>query len=254
MTPEARSALARRLLPLLDLTLLDEEARPPRIASLCARAQGSHGHVAAVCVYPEHVESARARLPMEIGVATVVNFPDAGEDPDRVAREIRRARAVGADEIDAVLPWRALAAGRDAPVLAVLRAAREAADSAILKIILETGALADAQLIARAAELALNAGADFLKTSTGKHGTGATPEAARILLAAIESQTGMAGLKASGGIRSLEQAQVYLELAERSFGVLQTGPRRLRFGASGLLDEIEQVLGGAAEFATEAGY
>lgn len=254
MTPDARAALARRLLPLLDLTLLDEDARPPRIASLCARADGSYGRVAAICVYPEHVESARSRLPMEIAVATVVNFPDAGEDPERIAREIRRARAVGADEIDAVLPWRALCAGRETPVRAVLHAAREAAGPALLKIILETGALARADLIGRAAELALAAGADFLKTSTGKQATGASPEAAKILLAAIGAQAGTAGFKASGGIRSLEQAQVYLDLAERSLGASHTGPHRLRIGASSLLDEIEQALGAGAAGVSDEGY
>lgn len=181
-------ALARRLLPLLDLTCLDEDAPPAAIAALCARADGPHGRVAAVCVYPEHVERARTRLPQAIPVATVVNFPDGGEDPDRVAREIRRVRAVGADEIDAVIPWRALLRGDEATVGAVLRAAREASRGAVLKLILESGEMETPERITRAAGLALDAGADFLKTSTGKARIGATPAAAHAMLAAIRAR------------------------------------------------------------------
>ena len=236
-------ALARRLLPLLDLTCLDEEAMPPTIAALCARADGPHGRVAAVCVYPEHVESARSRLPQAIAVATVVNFPDGGEDPDRVAREIRRVRAVGADEIDAVLPWRALRRGDEATVMAVLRTAREASRGALLKVILESGELGGSEHIARAAELALDAGADFLKTSTGKAGIGATLPAARAMLAAIRARGAGAGFKAAGGIRTLAQAAPYLDLVERELGPEAVTPGRFRIGASALLDQIEATLG-----------
>lgn len=236
-------ALARRLLPLLDLTCLDEDAPPAAIAALCARADGPHGRVAAVCVYPEHVERARTRLPQAIAVATVVNFPDGGEDPDRVAREIRRVRAVGADEIDAVIPWRALLRGDEATVGAVLRAAREASRGAVLKLILESGEMETPERITRAAGLALDAGADFLKTSTGKARIGATPAAAHAMLAAIRARGANAGFKAAGGIRTLAQAAPYLELVQRDRGAEAVTPRRFRIGASTLLDEIEAALG-----------
>lgn len=236
--------LARQLLPLLDLTCLDEDATPAQIAALCARADSPHGRVAAVCVYPEHVQHARSLLPESIAVATVVNFPDGGEDPRRVAREIHRARAVGAQEIDAVLPWQALLQGREGPALQVLHAARDASGGALLKIILETGELAAPDRIALACELALEAGADFLKTSTGKAGLGATLPAVRLMLDVIRSRDARAGIKAAGGIRTLEQAASYLHLVERELGADACTPSRLRIGASALLDPIEAVLSG----------
>jgi len=216
---------------------------PAAIAALCARADGAHGRVAAVCVYPEHVERARTLLPQAIAVATVVNFPDGGEDPDRVAREIRRVRAVGADEIDAVIPWRALLRGDEATVAAVLGAAREASGGAVLKLILESGELETAERITRAAGLALDAGADFLKTSTGKARAGATAAAAHAMLAAIRAHGASAGFKAAGGIRTLAQAAPYVDLVEQALGVEALDPRRFRIGASALLDEIEASFG-----------
>jgi deoxyribose-phosphate aldolase len=192
---------ARQLLPLLDLTCLDEDATPAQIGALCARADGPHGRVAAVCVYPEHLQHARSLLPESIAVATVVNFPEGGEDPLRVAREIRRARAVGAQEIDAVLPWQALLQGREGPSRQVLRAAREASG-------------------------------------------GATLPAAQLMLDTIRRRAAPAGFKAAGGLRSLAQAEPYLRLVERELGEDARGPARLRFGASGLLDQIEAALEG----------
>lgn len=242
----ADPALARQLLPLLDLTCLDEDATPAQIAALCARADGPHGRVAAVCVYPEHVQHARSLLPESIAVATVVNFPEGGEDPRRVAREIRRARAVGAQEIDAVLPWQALLQGRETPALQMLQAARDSAGGALLKIILESGELSAPDRIALASELALDAGADFLKTSTGKATVGATLAAAQLMVHAIRARAGTAGFKAAGGIRTLEQAAPYLSLVACELGEDACTSARLRFGASALLDQIETVLGGGA--------
>lgn len=241
----ADSATARQLLPLLDLTCLDEDATPTQIAALCARADGPHGRVAAVCVYPEHVQHARSLLPESIAVATVVNFPEGGEDPLRVAREIRRARAVGAQEIDAVLPWQALLQGREGPARQVLQAARDASGSALLKIILESGELSAPDRIVLASELALEAGADFLKTSTGKATAGATLQAAQLMLGAIRSLGSVAGFKAAGGIRSIEQAAAYRDLVARELGDTACSSARLRIGASALLDRIEAALGGS---------
>lgn len=234
-----------RLVGLIDLTCLDEDARPARIEALCLRAQGRYGHTAAVCVYPEHVQAAREGLPRSIRVATVVNFPEGGEDPARVGREIQRARAVGADEIDAVLPWQALLAGREASVRAVLQAARAASEGALLKIILETAALAAPERIRQAAELALEAGADFLKTSTGKHPAGgADPQAAALLLDCLRQQAPSRGFKVAGGVRTSAEALAYVEQAEAALGPQALQPAQLRIGASGLLDAIEAELGG----------
>ena len=107
-----------------------------------------------------------------------------------------------------------------------------------LKVILESGALAEDAVIRAASRLALDCGADFLKTSTGKVAVHATPEAARAMLETIAETGGTAGFKASGGLRTLADAVVYLELAEDILGTGWVGPDTFRFGASGLLDDV----------------
>src|SRR5207247_866351 len=111
----------------------------------------------------------------------------------------------------------------------------------------ETGVLADDALIARAAQLSLDAGADFLKTSTGKTPVSATPQAARVMLAAIAADprvAGRVGFKASGGIRTVADAALYLGLCAQALGLEALRPARFRIGASSLLNDIEAVLGG----------
>ena len=126
----AHRRLALRLLPLLDLTSLGEADTPAGIDRLCESALRIDPRPAAVCVYPEHVTGAsRALVGSGVRIATVVNFPDGGDDAARVARETRRAIAAGADEVDMVLPWRALLAGRVADShFTFLPAARQAGD------------------------------------------------------------------------------------------------------------------------------
>jgi len=244
--------VARRALAALDLTSLGEDDTPGRIGALCASANGPGGAPPAVCVYPEHIATARRALDAaglaDVAVATVVNFPDGAADPHRVTRETRRVVAAGAEEIDVVLPWRAFLAGERGQARGVIDACRSACPGRPLKVILETGELADAGVIRAAADLALEAGADFIKTSTGKVATGATPQAARTMLEAIRDHGGKAGFKASGGVRTLEDAATYLGLAD---GILGEGwtddPAHFRIGASGLLAEIRGVLRAAGD-------
>lgn len=244
------TAVARRALAALDLTSLDESDTPERIRALCAKACTRHGDVAALCVYPEHVVSAKQQLASVAGrrvrVATVVNFPDGSADVARAERETRRAISAGADEVDVVFPWRALIAG-DVAVGAHLVAACKAAMPAgsVLKVILETGELNDAALIRRASEIALAHGADFLKTSTGKVPVNATPLAAAIMLEAIQHAHSDCGLKVAGGVRRVADAAVYFELVDRMMGADWATPERFRIGASGLLDDILAVLSGS---------
>jgi deoxyribose-phosphate aldolase len=116
----------------------------------------------------------------------------------------------------------------------------------VLKAILETGELDDDRLIARAANLALDGGADFLKTSTGKTARSATPEAARVLLSVLTERAGpggTAGIKISGGVGTTEQAGVYLAMADEAFGADRVSPATMRFGASGLLTALLADLG-----------
>jgi deoxyribose-phosphate aldolase len=199
---DTTARIALRALAALDLTSLNEGDTPEDIAALCARARTPYGAAAAVCVYPEHVSTAR-RVLMGAGapvrVATVVNFPDGSADPARAERETRRAIAAGADEIDVVFPWRALIAGDAAVGARVVSDCKAALPAgASLKVILETGELKDAGLIRRASDIALAHGADFLKTSTGKVPVNATPEVARVMLQAILDAKSGCGLKVAG--------------------------------------------------------
>lgn len=242
--------IAGRALAALDLTSLGEDDSPAHIEALCAAAAGPGGLPAAVCVYPEHIGTARRALDSHgaaaVRVATVVNFPDGGADPGRASRETRRAVAAGADEVDMVLPWRILAANDTAGARQVVAACRAAAPGRLLKVILESGALGSEDRIRAASELALEAGADFIKTSTGKVAVGATPAAARVMLTAIREHGGRAGFKASGGVRTLADAALYLGLADELLGAGWATPAHFRIGASGLLAEIRAALGGRA--------
>lgn len=242
-----RKPLALRTLAVLDLTSLGEDDDRARIEALCDAANTPHGAPAALCVYPEWIATCRQRLHdlglQQVQVATVVNFPEGGNDPGRVHRETRRALAAGAHEIDVVLPWRRLQAGDSVAARTVLEACREACGPQVrMKVILETGALQIEALIREAAEIALDAGADFLKTSTGKVAVNATPEAARILLKATHARGGQCGFKAAGGIRTLADAAGYFALADDILGPHWATPTHFRFGASSLLGEILAVL------------
>jgi deoxyribose-phosphate aldolase len=244
-------ALARRALACLDLTSLGEDDDRARIEALCEAARTAPGPPAALCVHPEWVAIVRRRLdrdgPPGVAVATVVNFPDGGADALRVSRETRRVVAAGADEVDVVLPWRALREGDALAARAVLAACREACGArALMKVILESGEIADPRLLREACLLALDEGADFLKTSTGKARIGATPEAATTMLGVIAARGGGCGFKPAGGIRSLDDAARYFALADETLGAGWAAPRRMRLGASALLAEIVRVIEGAA--------
>jgi deoxyribose-phosphate aldolase len=176
----------------------------------------------------------------------VANFPAGGTDAAAARREAEDALADGADEVDVVLPYEAYASGERPAALAVLDACREACGTrARLKVILESGALDDPDLIRDAAADALGHGADFVKTSTGKRSPGATLPAARAMLEAIRDAGGDRGFKASGGISTTEDAGRYLALADEILGAEYVSPERFRFGASSLLGDLLASLGHA---------
>ena len=235
-----RRALAAQLLSLLDLTSLGEDDTPARIEGLCAAARTAHGLPAAICVYPEHVSTVRRRFPNDsVKVATVVNFPEGADDPARVARETRRAIAAGADEIDMVLPYRALLAGDVVRATEAVTACRAACGPGIaMKLILETGELGTPGRIRQASLIGLQAGVDFLKTSTGKVPVNATHEAARVMIDAIAEAGGACGLKLSGGIRSIDDAVPYLEIITERMGASWIAPDHVRIGASALFADL----------------
>lgn len=244
---DERLESARRILSMLDLTRLEDDAGDEPVRALCVRATESPVAPAAVCVYPRFVEAARAALAEHgasgrVAVATVANFPDGAAEPERAAAEVRRALAIGADEVDVVFPWKALLAGDDGVGQRLVEQCRAACGGRPLKVILETGMLTDADAVRRAARVAIDAGADFVKTSTGKAGVNATPEAAEVLLETISERGADCGLKVSGGVRTLDDARVYVDLAERILGPDFVRPERFRIGASGLLDDLLNTL------------
>ena len=241
--------VARIALACLDLTSLNDGDTEAQIASLCERAAGPHGNVAAVCVWPRFARFARLQAPATVRVAAVANFPEGSTGIDRALRDTGEIVHAGAQEVDVVLPWRALAAGDEASGAALLRAVRRACEGLVLKVILETGELREPALIQRAARLALAEGADFLKTSSGKTPVSATPQAAELMLRVIAGDAQAkqrVGFKAAGGIRTGADAATYLDLVESLLGSEALTPLRFRIGASALLGDIVAVLGGPA--------
>jgi len=247
--PEAsEAAIAQRALRCLDLTDLSESCSDPAIAELCAKALTPHGPVAAVCVWPQFV--GRAREPLRgssVRIATVVNFPGGGENVDRVTEDVNEALGDGAHEIDLVIPYEAIRRG-DLDVAAdMVAAVRDVVDQGrLLKVILETGKLVEPALIEAASRVAIEAGADFIKTSTGKTPVSATLEAAEIMLNAIKASGRPVGLKPSGGIRTVADAGAYLALADRIMGPGWAAPQTFRIGASSVYDALIAAIEGRA--------
>lgn len=237
------AAIAARALSCLDLTDLSDLTSDQATDELCRKARA--GGVAAVCVWPQMVSRARAQLQgTEIALATVINFPAGGEDVERAVEDTDEALSDGATEIDLVMPYRAFLAGRPEVAREMVAAVRDIVDGGRrLKVILETGELRDEASIAGASRLAIEAGADFLKTSTGKSPTSATPEAVETMLGVIKQSGRSVGLKASGGIRTLDDARRYLELADRIMGPGWGKPETFRIGASGLYEALMTARG-----------
>jgi deoxyribose-phosphate aldolase len=247
--------VARLALQCLDLTSLNDADTSADIAALCQRAQTRFGPVAAVCVWPRFVAQARSLLPASIRVAAVANFPAGALDVALALADVKAIKDAGGNEVDVVLPFRALMQGQVTECAGFLQQAREASRPLTLKVIIESGVLASPELIAQATQLALAAGADFVKTSTGKTPVSATPEAATVMLHEIAtSGSTTAGFKASGGIRSVPDAKVYLDLAATALGAEALTAQRFRFGASGLLNDIEAVLAGQASVPSSSAY
>jgi deoxyribose-phosphate aldolase len=257
MTGHSLRETAAVALSLLDLTNLKDDCTPAQIEALCARAQSPYGNTAAICIWPRFVAQARSILGTDhaVRIATVVNFPAGDMEVADVAAEAREAIADGADEIDLVIPYRALLAGNEQAVTDMVTAVKaECKGPVILKTILETGELKDVALIQRASELAIDAGSDFIKTSTGKVAVNATLEAADIMLRAIRASGRKVGFKPAGGIGSVADAALYLSLAETIMAPDWAMPSTFRFGASSLLDDILSVLAGGESKTASSGY
>jgi deoxyribose-phosphate aldolase len=237
------STLARRILGLIDLTSLNPDDTAQSIEKLAAAAATPAGRVAALCTWGRFISVARSCLEgTGVPVAAVANFPAGASGVKAAVAETAAAVAEGAAEIDVVFPYRAMLAGDDDTGVALVRACREACGpSTTLKVILETGQLGSAERIRHAARLAIQGGAHFLKTSTGKTQPGATLRAAEAILDVIEEarkRGHSVGFKASGGIGTIPDAQSYLELYERRFGAGSATAATFRIGASSLIKPV----------------
>jgi deoxyribose-phosphate aldolase len=254
MTELERIPAARRAIGLIDLTDLADDHSPEGIDELCRRAR-EHS-TAAVCVWPEFVATCATQLRgTGVRVATVVNFPSGAEPIDVVTVAVVAALADGADDIDVVLPYRAVLAGDLDQAAALVAGVAELIEPPVLlKVILETGALDDRAVITSAAQLAIDNGADFVKTSTGKIAAGASLEAAAAMLDVIAGAGRPVGLKPSGGIRTFDDAMAYIDLADSVLGGGWASPATFRFGASGLLDSLLAVIDGDSNVQGSSSY
>jgi len=227
------------LIKFLDLTTLNEDDNETTIHTLCENAITPKGNVAAICIYPQFIELAKALLnDTTILVATVANFPEGTQTIKQTVKDIETALTIGADEIDVVIDYQRFLAGNKKVINELVTACKAISNQYTLKVILETGELKTDDLIDYASKAALDAGADFIKTSTGKVPVNATLEAADIMLQAIKQINPDAGFKAAGGIKLPEQALAYVEFAQKYLGHNWVTPQHFRIGASSLLDNI----------------
>ena len=235
---------------MIDLTTLEGADTPGKVRALSTKAvqpdpgDPSIPSVAAVCVYPSLVAVARSALAgSTVNVASVGTAFPSGQAPlDVKLADVRAAVEAGADEIDMVIDRGAFLSGRLGQVYDEVVAVKEACGDAHLKVILETGELGTYDNVRRASLLAIAAGADFIKTSTGKVAPAATLPVTLCMLEVIRDvydETGLAvGMKPAGGIRTAKQAIQYLCVLHETLGVEWLTPDRFRFGASSLLNDL----------------
>jgi deoxyribose-phosphate aldolase len=232
---------------MIDLTTLEGQDTPGKVRALCAKArQPGYGAppVAAVCIYPDLVPVAVAGVAgTPIKVASVATaFPSGRAALDVKLADVKSAVAAGADEVDMVIDRGAFLSGRYLPVYEEIVAVKAACADAHLKVILETGELGTLDNVRRASWLAMLAGADFIKTSTGKITPAATLPVTLVMLEAVRDFAAAGGrrigVKPAGGIRTAKDAVRYLVLVNETAGEPWLDPALLRLGASSLLNDL----------------
>ena len=253
-TGGARVEDLRLVVRCTDLTTLEGDDTPGRIRALCSQAlrpdpaDPTVGPVAAVCVYPALAPLAAELLAgTPVAVASVAGAFPSGLSPMEVrVAEVQAAVAAGAQEIDTVLNRSAFLSGRADEAVAELRALKEAAGRAHFKVILEVCELGSEGAITEATRLAIDAGADLVKTSTGKGASGASPEAVLAMAQAVAEHCAAGGrpvgIKVAGGVRSAADALEYVDIVRSVLGEDWLTPDRLRFGASSLLGNVVAAL------------
>jgi deoxyribose-phosphate aldolase len=234
----------------MDLTTLEGQDTPGKVAALCGKGirpqpgDSSIPSVAAICIYPLMAAEAKAHLRgSKVKVASVATaFPSGQTFTSVKVAETREAVEAGADEIDMVIDRGAFLSGQYQKVYDEIQAIKDACGGAHLKVILETGELGTYDNVRRASILAMAAGADFIKTSTGKVSPAATPPVSLVMMEAIRDfhrETGRpVGFKPAGGIRAAKQAIHYLVIVHETLGPAWMTPDRFRIGASSLLNDV----------------
>jgi deoxyribose-phosphate aldolase len=257
---EFQAAWLVRAVQCMDLTTLSGDDTPARVARLCAKARQplradlmaalglQQLHTGAVCVYHEMVAPAvQALAGQDIPVAAVsTGFPAGLTSMETRLREIELSVQAGAREIDIVIGRRHVLQRDWAALYAEMQAFRAACGDAHVKAILATGELQTLDNVARASWVCMLAGADFIKTSTGKEGVNATPEVSLVMVRAIRDYMALTGYKVgykpAGGISSAKAALQYLTLMKEELGDEWLQPALFRFGASSLLTDVERQL------------
>lgn len=247
---ESKVEALNLILSMIDLTTLEGQDTPGKVTQLCHKAihlddaMPGLPHVAAVCVYPTMVGVAKKALGNSgINVASVATAFPSGMAPRQIKlEETRIAVDEGADEIDMVISRGAFLQGEYGFVFDEIAAIKEACGDAHLKVILETGELGTLDRVRRASVLAMHAGADFIKTSTGKIQPAATLPVTLVMLQSIRDfyyETGrMIGMKPAGGISSAKLAVHYLVMLRETLGNAWMTPEWFRFGASSLANDV----------------
>ena len=231
---------AAELLSFIDYTSLNASDTEERIDALCKIVLNKAPEIAAVCFYPQFIPLANKLLPKNIKRATVIDFPLGTASLEQKQKETKDALKAGADEIDLVMNRNLL--DQEEMLIKEIQSIKAICGEKTLKVIIESGELKSLRQIKQASDMVIAAGADFIKTSSGKTPNGASLAAATIILDSIKASEKKTGIKISGGIRNPEQAFEYVKLFKNSLGEKEFNPNRFRIGASSLLDTILATL------------
>ncbi len=242
---------AIEIIPFIDLTTLNATDGISAVNNITKQAVSLRAlnlFPAAVCVYPTLVKQVRKLLPNYISVASVTGGFPAGQTPLKIkVEETKIALDEGADEIDMVINRGRLIDGDVHYVFDEIAAVKEQCGKRLLKVIIESGELHTENLISTATKICIQAGADFVKTSTGKSSVGATPEAVKVICEEISNLNKIkgvsTGIKISGGVATLEDANIYIQRVSDLLGASYLSPHLFRIGASRLFDQlVSQIL------------
>lgn len=240
--------ILKELIQYIDLTSLNSTDNQQVISKFTTATrlfEGDHGYtVPAVCVYPNWVMHAKMEVPSNVKVACVATgFPEGQTFLEVKLTEVKMAIQAGADEIDMVINRGLFNAGKYDQVQDEISQIKAVCGQDIhLKVILEECDLADLEMVEKASRLSIEAGADFIKTSTGKGKHGATPAAFYAMCLAIKESGRKVGIKAAGGIRTVEDALLYRNIVFKVLGHAWMTPKLFRIGASSLASNLESAL------------